>query len=144
MKKIEKIVKEMEQMIANNNLKVDDVIGILYDNVDYGVETGKWAYYATNVAELRDVIGTINWRRMESAFHGFVLDKDTVKEFYYGMDEDNQAYFVWEIWRNLLCGRIVEGEHWKNERKNIVTLFEVDDLLKDFEEVVFKIAEHNN
>ena len=136
------IKNKMEQMIEANGLEVDEVCQILFQSTDFNIKTGEWAYYATNVAELRDVIGEINWRRMESAFHGFVLDKDTVREFWNKMDENNKSSFLFETWRCILKSTIIHTAWHEHDRANVIALFEVDDIWRDFEDVLILIKAH--
>lgn len=137
------IKNKMEQMIEANDLEVDEVCEILFQSTDFNIKTGEWEYAATTVTELRDVIGEINWRRMESAFHGFVLGKDTVREFWNKMDENNKTSFLFETWRSILKNIIIHTARHEHNRANVTALFEVDDIWRNFEDILIFIKTHD-
>ena len=150
MNKIETIKNEMEKMIVDNNLKVGLVKAILKRS-EKDLDTlnqwnGRWEKVPTTFAELRELMNQVTYSTVESAFNTTTLNKDEVRELWTEMDHDNQANFTFRAWQTILGldARNLKSVWNGHLAKNYETLFDNEDMLDEFKNIVDTIKVHYN
>ena len=148
MKKIEMIVKEMNELIEANGLDWWEVRNTLNTaKSHYEAQCGDIHYpecHPTNISEVRESCEMGHYCTTLRAFFNFILDKNEVREFYESMDSNHATAFIFGMWELMLHIGFVDNKYDVKVRTNLETLFNLDEsIMKQFDAVLAEIKKHN-
>lgn len=138
MKKIEMIVKEMKKVLKHAKFEDQLLIDTLYDFS--GDKVLKEFHNWNEDRDYRLEMGN-DWNASKTflLFYQVELSKDAIVELWNNMNDANRQLFLSEVFRHMLCSFVVYKHPISDFfKKNVVKFFEIDNFIREFENIVFE------
>ena len=138
--KFNKIVKEMKEIMGQSKFDGQKILEVFDNYTDNKRINKKFNMVADK--DFRDEIGTEKWngKRAFVLFYFNDFDKDTIAEIYNSLNDDEKCMFTAFVIKHIISDEIekVYLTGTKTFKKNVEKFIEVDNFIKDFEDVIFE------